>query len=264
MTELSSPGRADRGRGPAVALAGGDVHQVRAALAAGGRRRGRVARRGPRLRHRHPRGRGAGRRGRRRRRHHQAAGRDVAAPGLRQRLVQRQAARAGRDGWCTSSWPGTRTTRASWSPSSRSWPSGPARSPSPARSTGWSGPPTGRPSWSTSRPAAPGPADADLDRNPQLGVYQLAVLLGAFEQLGLTEPGGAELVQVGKAGLAASRPGAAPARPGRRRRARLGSRAGRDGRGGHGRAGLHGPGQPRLPGLPGRRLLPGARARRAR
>ena len=48
------------------------------------------------------------------------------------------------------------------------------------------------------------PADADLDRNPQLGVYQLAVLLGAFEQLGLTEPGGAELVQVGKAGLSAS------------------------------------------------------------
>jgi superfamily I DNA/RNA helicase/RecB family exonuclease len=48
------------------------------------------------------------------------------------------------------------------------------------------------------------PADADLDRNPQLGVYQLAVLLGAFEQFGLTEPGGAELVQVGKAGLSAT------------------------------------------------------------
>jgi superfamily I DNA/RNA helicase/RecB family exonuclease len=47
------------------------------------------------------------------------------------------------------------------------------------------------------------PADGELDRNPQLGVYQLAVLLGAFEQLGLTEPGGAELVQVGKAGLTA-------------------------------------------------------------
>jgi superfamily I DNA/RNA helicase/RecB family exonuclease len=48
------------------------------------------------------------------------------------------------------------------------------------------------------------PADTELDRHPQLGVYQLAVLLGAFEQLGLTEPGGAELVQVGKAGLKAS------------------------------------------------------------
>jgi superfamily I DNA/RNA helicase/RecB family exonuclease len=47
------------------------------------------------------------------------------------------------------------------------------------------------------------PRDDELDRNPQLGVYQLAVLLGAFEQLGLAEPGGAELVQVGKAGLAA-------------------------------------------------------------
>ncbi|HEX4656610.1 MAG TPA: ATP-dependent DNA helicase [Streptosporangiaceae bacterium] len=47
------------------------------------------------------------------------------------------------------------------------------------------------------------PADDELDRNPQLGVYQLAVLLGAFEDLGLTRPGGAELVQVGKAGLSA-------------------------------------------------------------
>jgi superfamily I DNA/RNA helicase/RecB family exonuclease len=44
--------------------------------------------------------------------------------------------------------------------------------------------------------------EADLDRKPQLGVYQLAVLLGAFEKLGLTEPGGAELVQVGKGALA--------------------------------------------------------------
>jgi superfamily I DNA/RNA helicase/RecB family exonuclease len=42
------------------------------------------------------------------------------------------------------------------------------------------------------------PAD-ELDRNPQLGVYQLAVLLGAFAELGTSEPGGAELVQVGKA-----------------------------------------------------------------
>ena len=46
------------------------------------------------------------------------------------------------------------------------------------------------------------PRDDELDRHPQLGVYQLAVLLGAFEQLGVTEPGGAELVQVGKAGFA--------------------------------------------------------------
>src|SRR5499427_1417885 len=47
------------------------------------------------------------------------------------------------------------------------------------------------------------PRDDELDRHPQLGVYQLAVLLGAFEQLGVTEPGGAELVQVGKAGFTA-------------------------------------------------------------
>src|SRR5215471_15752265 len=44
---------------------------------------------------------------------------------------------------------------------------------------------------------------ADLDRHPQLGVYQLAVLLGAFERYGLTEPGGAELIQVGNASLTA-------------------------------------------------------------
>jgi superfamily I DNA/RNA helicase/RecB family exonuclease len=43
----------------------------------------------------------------------------------------------------------------------------------------------------------------DLDRHPQLGVYQLAILLGAFERFGLTEPGGAELIQVGKASLSA-------------------------------------------------------------
>ena len=43
------------------------------------------------------------------------------------------------------------------------------------------------------------PREDELVRHPQLGVYQLAVLLGAFEQLGLAEPGGAELVQVGKA-----------------------------------------------------------------
>jgi superfamily I DNA/RNA helicase/RecB family exonuclease len=48
------------------------------------------------------------------------------------------------------------------------------------------------------------PADADLDRNPQLGVYQLAIMLGAFEELGLSEPGGAELVQLGNAAFTAS------------------------------------------------------------
>jgi RecB family exonuclease len=43
----------------------------------------------------------------------------------------------------------------------------------------------------------------DLARHPQLGVYQYAVMLGAFEQYGLVEPGGAKLVQVGKASLTA-------------------------------------------------------------
>ena len=50
---------------------------------------------------------------------------------------------------------------------------------------------------------ASSPREDELDRHPQLGVYQLAVLLGAFERFGLAEPGGAELVQVGKAGLTA-------------------------------------------------------------
>ncbi|MFE9242674.1 ATP-dependent helicase [Nocardiopsis sp. NPDC006938] len=38
----------------------------------------------------------------------------------------------------------------------------------------------------------------DLARHPQLGVYQMAVLRGAFAKLGLAEPGGAALVQVGE------------------------------------------------------------------
>ena len=50
---------------------------------------------------------------------------------------------------------------------------------------------------------ASAPREDELDRHPQLGVYQLAVLLGAFEQFGLSEPGGAELIQVGKAALTA-------------------------------------------------------------
>jgi superfamily I DNA/RNA helicase/RecB family exonuclease len=43
----------------------------------------------------------------------------------------------------------------------------------------------------------------DLPRHPQLGVYQYAVMLGAFERYGLVEPGGAELIQVGKGGFSA-------------------------------------------------------------
>ncbi|MGN9846615.1 ATP-dependent helicase [Nonomuraea sp. H19] len=44
------------------------------------------------------------------------------------------------------------------------------------------------------------PKAGELDRHPQLGVYQLAALLGAFARHGMTEPGGAALVQLGKAG----------------------------------------------------------------
>jgi RecB family exonuclease len=44
------------------------------------------------------------------------------------------------------------------------------------------------------------PKAGELDRHPQLGVYQLAALLGAFARHGMDEPGGAALVQLGKAG----------------------------------------------------------------
>ncbi|MET8002341.1 ATP-dependent helicase [Nonomuraea glycinis] len=43
------------------------------------------------------------------------------------------------------------------------------------------------------------PRPGELDRHPQLGVYQLAAVLGAFARHGMTEPGGAALVQLGKA-----------------------------------------------------------------
>ncbi|GII57022.1 DNA helicase [Planotetraspora thailandica] len=48
------------------------------------------------------------------------------------------------------------------------------------------------------------PKEDELDRHPQLGVYQLATALGAFKRHGLAEPGGASLVQVGKAAGASS------------------------------------------------------------
>jgi len=44
------------------------------------------------------------------------------------------------------------------------------------------------------------PTSAEIQRNPQLGVYQLAIVLGAFAEFGMSEPGGAELVHIGKAG----------------------------------------------------------------
>ncbi|MGH3381880.1 MAG: PD-(D/E)XK nuclease family protein, partial [Actinoallomurus sp.] len=47
------------------------------------------------------------------------------------------------------------------------------------------------------------PREEDIARHPQLGVYQLAVMLGAFADKGLIEPGGAELIQVGKGGYTA-------------------------------------------------------------
>lgn len=45
------------------------------------------------------------------------------------------------------------------------------------------------------------PSADEVAHHPQLGVYQLAVALGAFERLRLYESGGAELVHLGKAGF---------------------------------------------------------------
>jgi superfamily I DNA/RNA helicase/RecB family exonuclease len=106
------------------------------------------------------------------------------------------------------------------------------------------------------------PREDELDRHPQLGVYQLAVLLGAFERLGLAEPGGAELVQVGKASgvtmrAKVQRQGALAEDPEPGWAKDLGQGPSGDRRGRHGRAPLRGQGKPRLPYLPGRLLLPG-------
>ena len=111
---------------------------------------------------------------------------------------------------------------------------------------------------------ASSPREDELDRHPQLGVYQLAVLLGAFEQLGLAEPGGAELVQVGKASgvtlkAKVQRQGALAEDPEPAWAKDLVETVA---------AGMAGPvftapGQPRLPYLPGRLLLPGQPRRRA-
>jgi superfamily I DNA/RNA helicase/RecB family exonuclease len=46
------------------------------------------------------------------------------------------------------------------------------------------------------------PPDDELARHPQLGVYQLAVALGAFADAELEGPGGAALLQLGKCALA--------------------------------------------------------------
>ena len=150
-----------------------------------------------------------------------------------------------------------RRTRASWSRSSRRSGCGSARWRSPAGWTGWSADDEGRAVIVDLKTGGTRRAEDELGRHPQLGVYQLAVLLGAFERFGLTEPGGAELVQVGKAAGVTRGPRCS----GRARWPRTTSLAGprtwsrRSRR--HGRARLRGPGEPGLPRLPGGRLLPG-------
>ena len=107
------------------------------------------------------------------------------------------------------------------------------------------------------------PPDTELDRNPQLGVYQLAVLLGAFEALGLDRArrrraGSGRQGRPGHPGQGAAAAVAGPGSgPG------LGAGTGRHGRGRDVRLRLRGEGESWLPGLPGGGLLSGARARRA-
>ncbi len=92
LTTLSDPGQLTGG---IIQLSPSQVelvHQVRAALAAGGRRRGRYLGRPAAPGHGHPRGGGPGRRRHWRCGHRGAYRRHLAPPGFRQRLVQRQAA----------------------------------------------------------------------------------------------------------------------------------------------------------------------------
>ena len=202
-------------------VAGGVVHPLRAALAAGGRRRGGradVAR-----------GTSASSSTRRRcsppraptdgpaRRPHR---RDLAPPGLRQRLVQRKQRERWPSRWCQV--PGLApgepagTGRLRGGVAARS-----LRSRSPAGWTGWNATPRAGRWWSTSRPVGPRPPDAELDRHPQLGVYQLAVDARRV-RAARPDRAGRRGTRPGRQGRPARRPGAGAGRAGRRHGAGLG------------------------------------------
>ena len=259
LTELSDA-RLDRGRRrdrPAVPVPGRVVHPVRAALAARGRGRRRTLGRPAPPGHGHSRRRRAGRlRGDR------AAGggadrRDLAPPGLRQRLVQRQAAVPGRAHGAQvprlARGQPPRPGRGGGVPQGPDRPGGDHRPGRPAgvRRSGPCG--GGRPEDRGQRAARGRAGPAPPARRVPAG--------RAARRVRAVRP-----VRAGRRGARPGRQGvrrdpagqgAAAGRAGRRPGAGLGQGPGRDRRGRHGRPGLPGPGQPRLPHLPGRLLLPG-------
>ena len=252
------PDRRRRRAGQAVAVARGDVHPLRPALAARVRGRRRAARTccGTWARSSTP----------------PRSSSPTAPPSSRSRAASTTygttwtSAASGTgpgsgsspSGWSASSSTGTRPTRGSCSPPSRRSRCRSGRVEITGRVDRLERDDAGpRRHRGPEDRAGPRRATKSSDRHPQLGVYQLAVLLGAFEQLGVTEPGGAELVQVGKAGLTArarvqrQRPLSDDPDPGWAEDLVDAVAAG------HGGPGLPGPGEPRLPHLPGRLLLPG-------
>src|SRR5215475_4836996 len=246
------------GAGAGLAVAGQVVHPLRAALAAGGRRRGRVGGCGPPLRHRDPRRGRARRRGRHRRPDRGPHRRDLASPGLRQRLVQRETAGTG-------------------PPDGEQVPGlAPAESAGSGRLRGESTRPGGR--GGDHRPGGPAgtrrgrPGDRGRPEN-QLGPGSGHRPGPAPTARGVPARGHARCVRAVRPDRARRRgarpgrqgqpgrtgPGAAAGLAGRRPRAGMGAGAGRDRGRGHGGTAVPGPAEPGLPQLPRRLQLPGAR-----
>src|SRR5215470_13066055 len=246
--------RADAG----LAVAGGIVHPLRAALAAGGRRRGRVGGCGPPLRHRDPRRGGARRRGRHRRPDRGPHRRGLASPGLRQRLVQREAAGTGPpDG---EQVPGLAPAEPAGSGRLRgegTRPGGCGRDHRPGGPAGTRrrGPgDRGRPEDQLGPGASlrPGPAPAAGGVPARGHARRVRAARPDRARRRGTRPG--RQGEPGRAG-----PGAAAGLAGGRPGAGMGAGAGRDRGRGHGRTAVPGQAEPGLPQLPGRLQLPGAR-----
>src|SRR5215475_12335638 len=246
--------RADAG----LAVAGGVVHPLRAALAAGGGCRRRIGGRGPPLRHRDPRGGGARRRGCHRRPDRGPYRRGLASPGLRQPLVQREAAGTGPpDG---EQVPGLAPAEPAGSGRPRGERARPGRRGGDHRPGGPAGTrrrgpgDRGRPEdqlgpGARCRPG-PAPAARGVPARGHAGRVR-AVRPDRARRRG-ARPG--RQGQPGRAG-----PGAAAGLIGRRPGAGVGAGAGRDRGRRHGGTAVPGPAEPRLPPLPGRVQLPGAR-----
>src|SRR5215471_10550418 len=246
----------------AVAVPGGEVPQVRAAVAAGDRRRGGVLRRGPALRHPHPRRRGA-------RRHRGQRGldqrpdrRDLAPLGLRQPLVQREGAGAGPGhgeqvphlacGQLARP-DGGRATVARASRRGGDHRAGGPAGAGPGRARHRRRPEDRVHSGARGRPGPASAARRLPARRAARGVR--AVRLDRARRR-RADPGGERELD---------RPGASAAATGTARRPgpQLGKGPGRDGGGGHGRAAVRGADEPGVPELPGPDLLHGTPRRPA-